>query len=133
MSTEPKGSRLFMANNKVTVRLDLNTPQIIAKVHNNRLGLLAATEWKRLIDPYTPRDTGVLQDTAKVAPWTITYSAAAKKSGKSYAGYVYYGTNMNFKKNNPYSTYKWDQAAANAGQVDKLCRTLNAAIKDGKF
>lgn len=122
-----------MANNTVTVHVDLNEPQILKKVQNNRLGLFAAQEWKRLIDPYTPRDTGTMQDTAKITPWSITYDAKTVVGGKSYAVYVYYGENMNFKHNNPYSTFKWDQAAANAGQLDKLTRTINSALKSGQY
>lgn len=122
-----------MANNMITVRIDLNEPQIAAKVNNNRFGLFVAQEWKRLIDPYTPRDTGTLQGTAKITPWAITYDAKAASGDRSYAAYVYYGRNMNFQKNNPYSTYEWDKAAANAGQVDKLTKTINAALKSGQF
>lgn len=122
-----------MANNSITITVNLNERQIYNKMQNDKLGLFVAQEWKRLIDPYTPRDTGLMQDTAKITPWTITYDAMPSKGGKSYAVYVYYGENMNFKHNNPYSTYKWDQAAANAGQQDKLTRTLNAALRSGQF
>lgn len=115
-----------MANNTVTVRVDLNEPQILERVQNDRFGLFTSREWKRLIDPYTPRDTGTMQDTAKIAPWTITYDT-------EYAKKVYYGYEYNFKKNNPYSTYEWDNAAAQAGQLDKLARTLNAALRSGQF
>lgn len=115
-----------MANNVITVRVDLNEAQISRKVQNDRFGLFVANEWKRLIDPYTPRDTGTTQDTAKITSWTITY-------GTRYARYVYYGVNMNFQHKNPYSTYKWDKAAANAGQVDKLSRTINAALESGQY
>ena len=44
----------------MNVRIDLNEPKILAKVQNDRFGLLVSNEWKRLIDPYTPRDTGAL-------------------------------------------------------------------------
>lgn len=115
-----------MANNAITVRIHLSEEQFAKKVQNNRFGLFTAQEWKRLIDPYTPRDTGTMQDTAKITPWTITYDT-------KYAKYVYYGKRMNFKHNNPYSTYEWDNAAANAGQQDKLTRTLNAALRSGQF
>ena len=45
----------------MNVRIDLNEPKILAKVQNDRFGLLVSNEWKRLIDPYTPRDTGTLR------------------------------------------------------------------------
>ena len=116
----------------MSVRIDLNEPKILAKVQNNRFGLLVSSEWKRLIDPYTPRDTGTMQDTAKKEPWRIIYDAKAS-NGKSYASAVYYGFYMNFQKKNPYSTYEWDIAAEKAGQKDKLYRTLNNALQSGRF
>ena len=108
------------------VRIDLNEQKILQKISNNRFGLFVSQEWKRLIDPYTPRDTGTMQDTAKVHPWNIHYV-------QPYSSNVYYGYNMNFKKKNPYSTYEWDMAAANAGQLNKLTRTLNNALQSGQF
>lgn len=116
----------------MNIRIDLNEPRIREKVTSDRFGRLVSLEWKRLIDPYTPRDTGTLQDTAKKEPWRIIYDAKAS-NGKSYASAVYYGTDMRFQKKNPYSTYEWDIAAKNAGQVDKLTRTLNNALQSGQF
>ena len=110
----------------MNVRIDLNEPKILAKVQNDRFGLLVSNEWKRLIDPYTPRDTGTMQNTAKVQPWKIHYI-------QPYSVYVYYGRGKKFQKKNPYSTYEWDKAAANAGQLDKLTRTLNNALQSGRF
>lgn len=110
----------------MNVRIDLNEPKILAKVQSDRFGLLVSNEWKRLIDPYTPRDTGTMQDTAKLYPWKIHYVA-------KYSEKVYYGREMNFQKKNPYSTYEWDLAADRAGQTDKLVRTLNNALQSGQF
>jgi hypothetical protein len=98
----------------------------LAKVQNDRFGLLVSSEWKRLIDPYTPRDTGTMQDTAKINPNQIHYI-------QPYSAKVYYGRDLNFQKKNPYSTYEWDKAAANAGQLDKLARTLNNALQSGQY
>lgn len=117
----------------MNVRIDLNEPQILAKVQNDRFGMFVSKEWKRLIDPYTPRDTGVLQDTAEIQPFQIIYRGARTSNGKYYAGYVYYMRGANFKKNNPYSTYEWDVKAAEAGQIDKLTRTLNNALQSGQY
>lgn len=108
------------------VKIDLNEPKILAKVQNDRFGLFVSSEWKRLIDPYTPRDTGTMQDTAKVQPWKIHYI-------QPYSAKVYYGKNLNFQRKNPYSTYEWDEAAANAGQLDILVRTLNNALQSGQY
>ena len=110
----------------MNVRIDLNEPKILEKVQNERFGLLVSKEWKRLIDPYTPRDTGTMQDTAKVQPWKIHYV-------QKYSERVYYGKEFNFQKKNPYSTYEWDKAASNAGQIDKLTRTLNNALQSGQY
>lgn len=110
----------------MNVRIDLNEPKILAKVQNDRFGLFVSNEWKRLIDPYTPRDTGMLEETAKVQPFQIHYI-------QPYSARVYYGKDFNFQHKNPYSTYEWDVAAANAGQLDKLTRTLNNALQSGQF
>ena len=110
----------------MNIRIDLNEPQILAKVQNDRFGLLVSNEWKRLIDPYTPRDTGTMQDTAKLYPFKIHYI-------QPYSSAVYYMRNAKFQKKNPYSTYEWDKAAANAGQKDKLIRTINSALQSGQY
>ena len=114
----------------MNVRIDLNEPKILAKVQNDRFGLLVSNEWKRLIDPYTPRDTGVLMgitgQTVDILPFKLHYKS-------KYAEYVYYGYDMNFQKKNPYSTYEWDIAAEKAGQKDKLYRALNNALQSGQY
>ena len=111
----------------MNLRIDLNEPRILAKVQSDRFGLLVSNEWKRLIDPYTPRDTGLMQESAKIYPWKIHYIQ------KDYPEKVYYGYDLNFQKKNPYSTYEWDIKAEQAGQKDKLYRTLNNALQSGRF
>jgi hypothetical protein len=106
--------------------IDLNEPKILDKVTSNRFGLLVSNEWKRLIDPYTPRDTGIMQDTAELSAFHIHYKTP-------YATRIYYGKGYNFQKKNPYSTYEWDVKADRAGQKDKLYRTLNNALQSGRF
>ena len=114
----------------MNLRIDLDELRIREKVTSDRFGLLVSNEWKRLIDPYTPRDTGVLMgitgQTVEIQPFKLHYKS-------KYAEYVYYGADMNFQKKNPYSTYEWDKAAANAGQLDKLTRTLNNALQSGQY
>ena len=110
----------------MNVRIDLNEPKILAKVKNDRFGLLVSNEWKRLIDPYTPRDTGIMQDTATKQPWKIHYKT-------KYATRIYYGEDFTFQKKNPYSTYEWDIKAEQAGQKDKLYRVLNNGLQSGRF
>ena len=117
----------------MSIRIDLNEPRIREKVTSDRFGLLVSNEWKRLIDPYTPRDTGTMQDNAEIKPFQIIYRGAKTKNGKYYAGYVYYNIDANFQKKNPYATYEWDVSAEKAGQKDKLYRTLNNALQSGRF
>ena len=112
------------------LKIDLNEPKIIEKVTSDKFGLLVSNEWKRLIDPYTPRDTGVLMgitgQTVDILPFALWYKS-------SYAERVYNGKDMTFKKKNPYSTYEWDKAAESAGQKDKLYKILNNALQGGKI
>lgn len=107
-------------------KINLNKSRIRAKVTNDRFGKFAALEWKKLIDPYTPRDTGGLEGNVSIMPFKLKYK-------QRYASYVYYGRNMKFQKKNPYSTYEWDKAAEKAGQKDKLYRTLNNALRSGNY
>ena len=108
------------------VKIDLNEPKILGKVQNDRFGLLVSQSWKRLLDPYTPRDTGILEESATLSPWQIYYK-------QKYASRVYYGYDFNFQHKNPYSTYEWDIKASQSGQLDKLYRTLNNALQSGRF
>lgn len=110
----------------MNLRIDLNEPKIINKVTNDRFGLFIATEEKRVIDPFTPRNTGQTQDTARLYPWRIHYITTWSEA-------IYNGSYMQFQKKNPYSTYEWDIKAMQAGQFDKLYRTANNALQSGKF
>ena len=115
----------------MNLRIDLNEPRIREKVTSDKFGLLVSNEWKRLIDPYTPRDTGALMgitgQTVDVQPWKLHYKS-------KYAERVYYGSYMNFKRHkNPYATYEWDKAAEKSGQKDKLYRVLNSALQNNKI
>lgn len=110
----------------MNVWIDLNEPKILEKVQNDRFGLFVSNEWKRLIDPYTPRDTNTMSSTAKIYPFKIHYI-------QPYSARVYYGRDFNFQHKNPYSTFEWDKAAASAGQLDKLTRTLNNGLRSGQY
>ena len=114
----------------MNLRIDLNEPRIREKVTGDPFGRLVSLEWKRLIDPYTPRDTGVLMgitgQTVDILPFKLHYKS-------KYADRVYNGKDMTFQKKNPYSTYEWDIKAEQAGQKDKLYRILNNALESGRF
>lgn len=131
------------------LRIDLNEPQIRQKVTNDRFGLFVAHEWKRLLNPYTPRDNGTLMNTTEETPWKIKYIQPYSHymyqgilyvdpdTRSSWAGFgvqkVPTGESLNYQKNNPYATDHWDVKAAQAGQLDKLYRTLNNALQSGQF
>lgn len=118
----------------MNVRIDLNEPKIYAKVTNDRFGMKAATEWKKLIGSYTPRDTGRTEDEAVITPFTITYNPIDPITGKHYAHGIYYGIGLNFQKtHNPYATHHWDKAAEQAGKKTDLYRTLNNALRNGNY
>lgn len=116
------------------LRIDLNEPHILQKINSDRFGLLVSNEWKRLIDPYTPRDTGTLMgltNQVELKPWAIWYKS-------EYAETVYYnrrGVKFITKGvgRNPSATDHWDFAAEDAGQKDKLYRILNNALQSGKI
>lgn len=140
----------------MTIRLDLNEPQIVEKVTSDKLGLFVSNEWKRLINPYTPRDTGIMEQTFQLRPWEIEYTmpySAYQYYGELYVdpltgagGYlgsegwfsrpgvkkVPSGQKLQYQKNNPYSTDHWDIAAEKAGQKDKLYREINNALQSGR-
>ena len=142
----------------MNIRVDLNEPKILQKVTSDKFGLLVATEWKRLLDPYTPKDTGLLMQNAKLSPWQIEYIepySAYMYFGEVYvdpvynvggfysSGYGYWsrpgvkkvpsGRKLEYQKNNPYATDHWDEKAAKAGQLNKLYTALNNALGSGRI
>lgn len=140
--------------------VNLDPAAIERRVNNDKFGLLAAGEWKRLIDPYTPHLTGQLQSDVTLSPFEIEYNS--KYAHYIYTGEVYvdplyhvggfnndeYGwwsrpgvkkipSGRSFRhyttNTNPMATDHWDTVAANAGQVDKLVQTLNDALDSGNY
>ena len=109
------------------IKIDLNEPKILEKVTSDKFGLFVSKEWKRLIDPYTPRDTGTMEETARLYPFKIHYIQ------KDYPAKVYFDPTLKFQKKNPSSTYEWDIKASQNGQLNKLYRTLNNGLQSGKF
>lgn len=114
----------------MNIRIDLNEPQIIEKVTSDKFGKFVSLEWKRLTDPYVPRDTGALMgitgQTVDIKPFELHYKS-------KYAEAVYYGEHMNFQHINPFSTHHWDVAAESAGQKDKLYRIINNGLQSGRI
>ena len=123
MLTERKDALLVMSKK---IDVNINQKKVEKKVTNDKFGKFVSNEWKRLVDPYTPRDTGLLMQNVAKLPFKLHYK-------QPYAAHVYYMKNAEFKHKNPYSTYEWDKAAAQAGQKAKLYKTMNAALKSGRF
>lgn len=123
-----------MSSNFTIKEIRPNEQQILNKVTNDRFGLKAATEWKKLIGPYTPRDTGRTEDEAVVTPWKIRYDPVDPISGRHYARDIYEGIYINFQKtHNPYATHHWDMVAEQADKKKELYRELNNALKNGSY
>lgn len=139
------------------MKINLNEQRIREKVTNDRFGRFVANEWKRLINPYTPKDTGLMIQTATIHPFEIHYIQPYSKyayegkrsvdplTGK--AGFladggwfsrpgvqkVPSGKPLDYQKNNAYTTDHWDEKAAAGGQLNKLYRTINNGLKSGHF
>lgn len=133
------------------MKLSVNIDQlkILKRVGNDKFGLFVSNEWKRFINPYTPRDNGIMMQTAVIRPWEIEYIEPYShymyegilyvdpETGSAWAGFGVEkeptAIPLEYQKNNPYATDHWDIKAAEAGQLDKLYRTINNAINSGRF
>lgn len=110
-----------------SVNIDEN--KILQKITNDNFGLKVATEWKKLIGPFTPRDTGRTEDEAVVYPWQIAYNPVDPITGTHYAQKIYYGVGINFQTtHNPYATHHWDKAAEQSGKKTELYDIINNQI-----
>lgn len=140
------------------LKLNLNRKKITGKVTNPRFGLLVSHEWKRLIDKYTPFDTGMLMQNVDEGPFRLHYKepyAHYIYTGEVYVDPVYgvggffnstYGwfsrpgvekipSGRSFAKfntnHNPNATDHWDIVAAESGELNKLYRIINNANSRG--
>lgn len=68
----------------VTSEVHIDVGKIVGAVDGDAFWTFAATEWWRLITPYTPVDSGNLSQQVTIEPKTITYTAP-------YAHYQYVG------------------------------------------
>lgn len=112
------------------IRVHIDEERVLNKVCGDEFGLLVSEEWKKLIDPFTPRDTGNLMglcaDSVDLLPFRIRYRA-------DYAAAVYFSVGKRFRKINPFACAEWDVAAALAGRADLLTRNLNSALRRGNI
>ncbi len=137
--------------------INLNDEQILNKLSSNEFGLFVSKEWKKQIDPFTPKETGTLEGNIELLPFGIHYK-------QNYAHYMYEGIvyvdpvtgasgfltdegwksrygvtkvksnrKLKYGKVNPYSTDHWDIKAARAGRLRKLYKTLNLALQRGIY
>ena len=140
------------------VDVKINTPKVIDKVTNDKFGTFVAHEWKRLINPFTPHRTGNLERNVEYKPFQIKY--LSPYSQYQYYGMLYVdplyrvggftsdggitwysrpgvkkvatSTPLNYlKDHNPQATSKWDVAAVNAGQKQKLIKAINLYLNRG--
>ena len=133
----------------MTLNVDINQPEVLAKVTSDKFGLVVSNEWKRLINKYTPRNTGMLMNTVELLPFQIKYLESyahymyegtlyvSPTTGSSWAEFgeekVPTGTNLTYSTSeNPYATDHWDTKAAQAGELSKLYRSLNDFLATGR-
>lgn len=137
---------------KFDVKVNIDTDKIIGRFKSNLFGSKLASEWKKLIDPYVPRDTGYLMNNISIrpfeieykSPWAhfqyvgvvyedpITHSAWARKGVKKIirAGpqaLVY------DRSKNPYATSEWDKAARDAGKVTTLAQIMTEYLRQKRL
>lgn len=95
---------------KIDIKVNLNKLQIVEKIDNDEFWKFAATQWHRLITPFTPMRTGILFESVIITPGVIEYT-------EPYAHHVYDRKTKNDKKINfrkdkhPLASAEWDKAA----------------------
>ncbi len=106
-------------NVKASLKLDASA--IAGKLtRNNKVGTFLASEWHRLISPFTPKQTGNLIEGKIIKPYAIQYTA-------HYANRLYYGKKFNFRKDkNVKSTSYWSEK----GEATEKSKLIDAV---GKF
>lgn len=135
----------------VTLKLNIDDSRILSRITGDSFGRVVSHEWKRLIDPYTPRDIGMLENNVAEMPFALHYKEPY--AHYQYTGIVYvdpkYGVGgfydpmygwwsrpgvrkissdrpLHYSHDkNPYATDHWDHKAATAGQLNKLYQALN--------
>ena len=136
----------------------LKKAQIREKLQNDKLGRKTAKTWHKLMEPYTPMNNGLLYRNVRYKPFQIRYYA--KYANYMYEGKVYVDpqtgasgfltdkgwrsrrdirkipTARSFSYNKTqslYATDHWDIVAEKAGQKNKLYRSINRAMRSGKY
>lgn len=140
----------------MALQIKLKIDQIVSKVTNDGIGTYAAQDWKRLIDDYTPHESGELKRNVKIRPFEIHYKqpyAHYQYTGEVYIDPLYkvggffdptYGwysrwkidkipSGRSFKHHNantnPLAIDHWDDAAEKAGRKEELYRDINNKLR----
>lgn len=116
----------------MTVKIDVTVSEIhidvqghLNRVRSDKFWTFAATEWKRLYDPYVPYRTGTLANTVTITPGQIEHTVP-------YAAYIYNG-NFRFRKDqHPKASRRWDKAAEPT-QKPKLIHSMQAYVDSGRL
>ena len=131
----------------------VNIPAVMLKVENPAFWKYAASEWWKLLTPYTPMDTGTMSESVKISgdpkEGLIEYRApyahylyqgelmVDPATGSSYAGQgvkkVYTGQDLVIsKERHPLASKEWDKAAEPL-QKPKLIRAMQGYIDSGRL
>lgn len=111
---------------KVDVIAEIDTAGALNKIQSPQFWTFAASEWHRLYTPYVPFDSGELSRNVTIRPKEIEHNAP-------YAGVIYNGGGMNFKRDkHALATAGWDRAAA-ATQAGKLTAAMQGYIDSGRL
>lgn len=134
----------------ITVKSDINIPENLKKIDNDEFWTFAASEWHRLISPYTPKKTGNLIENVTIRPKEIEYKSPyahyqyeGKVMGKNYhdpdSGFwsplkkKYTGGNLKYKTDkNKDASKEWDKAAK-PKQEEKLIDALQDYVDSGRL
>lgn len=113
---------------RLEVQSNLDIPAYIRAIQDPKMWKFAASEWRRLIEPYVPMQTGTLKDTVDVnsssGQGEIVYKVP-------YAHYQYEG-NFNHRKDmHPKASRQWDKAALPTEQP-KLIRSMQNYVDSGR-
>lgn len=113
---------------RLEVQSNLDIPAYIRAIQDPKMWKFAASEWRRLIEPYVPMREGTLRDTAVVdstaGQGTIDYV-------QPYARYQYEGHFNHRNDLHPKASRQWDKAALPTEQP-KLIRSLQNYVDSGR-
>lgn len=87
---------------------------------NKQVGMFAANEAERLMQPYVPERDSILVGSTAIAPFKVTYNTP-------YARYQYEGRNIK-NRTKATSMSHWDKGLAGAG-IAKLAQAITSFIK----